>query len=177
MELQHHGILGQKWGKKNGPPYPLSRTGDWSAAERRQHKRNYKDLKRTYKKKGLYKGTPTKFLKDVETKDGDMIKDLKKTYSDAYNKQSLYAFELGVGAKKPTTKNINTLKTLNKQSTDAFKDLSKESFRLAEEALGRYSDIKLKGKRGLSLAQIGQMYIINSDNTWPEKGKKGVFEK
>lgn len=22
--LKHHGILGQKWGKKNGPPYPLS---------------------------------------------------------------------------------------------------------------------------------------------------------
>lgn len=22
-ELSHHGILGQKWGKKNGPPYPL----------------------------------------------------------------------------------------------------------------------------------------------------------
>lgn len=22
--LMHHGILGQKWGKKNGPPYPLS---------------------------------------------------------------------------------------------------------------------------------------------------------
>lgn len=21
--LAHHGILGQKWGKKNGPPYPL----------------------------------------------------------------------------------------------------------------------------------------------------------
>ena len=22
-ELKHHGILGQKWGVKNGPPYPL----------------------------------------------------------------------------------------------------------------------------------------------------------
>lgn len=25
-ELYHHGRLGQKWGKRNGPPYPLSRT-------------------------------------------------------------------------------------------------------------------------------------------------------
>lgn len=23
-DLTHHGILGQKWGKKNGPPYPLA---------------------------------------------------------------------------------------------------------------------------------------------------------
>lgn len=33
-DLQHHGILGQKWGRKNGPPYPLD-AGDHSAAERK----------------------------------------------------------------------------------------------------------------------------------------------
>jgi hypothetical protein len=33
-ELQHHGILGQKWGKRNGPPYPLD-SGDHSASEKK----------------------------------------------------------------------------------------------------------------------------------------------
>lgn len=32
--LSHHGILGMKWGKKNGPPYPLG-ASDHSASEKR----------------------------------------------------------------------------------------------------------------------------------------------
>ncbi len=32
--LAHHGILGQKWGKRNGPPYPLG-SGDHSASEKK----------------------------------------------------------------------------------------------------------------------------------------------
>ena len=31
--LEHHGILGQRWGKQNGPPYPLD-SGDHSASEK-----------------------------------------------------------------------------------------------------------------------------------------------
>ena len=32
--ISHHGILGQKWGNRNGPPYPLG-GGDYTAAEKR----------------------------------------------------------------------------------------------------------------------------------------------
>lgn len=35
--LTHHGILGQKWGKRNGPPYPLDES-DHSAAEKKAAK-------------------------------------------------------------------------------------------------------------------------------------------
>ena len=40
QELYHHGIQGQKWGKRNGPPYPLS-PEDYSAAEKKA--RDYQD--------------------------------------------------------------------------------------------------------------------------------------
>ena len=33
-ELCHHGILGQRWGRKNGPPYPLG-ASDHSASEKK----------------------------------------------------------------------------------------------------------------------------------------------
>ena len=33
-ELYHHGIKGQKWGKRNGPPYPLD-VNDYSASEKK----------------------------------------------------------------------------------------------------------------------------------------------
>ena len=50
LYLQHHGILGQKWGKRNGPPYPLG-YDKHSAAEKRQNPRSQIDGKSELSKK------------------------------------------------------------------------------------------------------------------------------
>ena len=44
--LQHHGIDGQKWGVKNGPPYPLDGSKPKQKESRRQKRKKYKELKK-----------------------------------------------------------------------------------------------------------------------------------
>lgn len=48
--LSHHGILGQKWGKKNGPPYPLG-SNDHSSSEKKAGWRKSLSEKRDRKNK------------------------------------------------------------------------------------------------------------------------------
>lgn len=63
----HHGILGQKWGKRNGPPYPLD-AKDHSASERRAGWRKSLDKDSPAKKSGLEEGEDRKGLSDNQKK-------------------------------------------------------------------------------------------------------------
>jgi len=52
-DLYHHGILGQKWGRKNGPPYPLDGS-DHSASERKAGwRKSINNEKKTESKENL----------------------------------------------------------------------------------------------------------------------------
>lgn len=50
LYLEHHGILGQKWGEKNGPPYPL-KGGSYSRSEVKKIYRARKNKNSIYSKK------------------------------------------------------------------------------------------------------------------------------
>lgn len=97
--LAHHGILGQKWGVKNGPPYPLG-GGDYTQTEHRKIKEARKNKYSIYNKKHydetLKKGTKLQTLaRDPNrTKDADMFyashtKADNKRYNAMFNHKTL----------------------------------------------------------------------------------------
>lgn len=60
--LAHHGILGMKWGKQNGPPYPLSDAKHDRVVQRAEKKRIRREKKADTRKKNILKD-PKKIVK------------------------------------------------------------------------------------------------------------------
>ena len=73
-ELQHHGVKGQEWGVRNGPPYPL---------DKRAAKSNYKELRKSkYVQAQIHKKPGT----SVYVNDWDEQRNMRNKVSDkAYN--------------------------------------------------------------------------------------------
>jgi len=82
--ISHHGILGQKWGKLNGPPYPLSKS-DLSAAEKKADNKNrsIKETNKPKQKSGLSQ-TQKENIEATLIVGGTIVSALLFTYSN-YN--------------------------------------------------------------------------------------------
>lgn len=109
--LAHHGILGQKWGKRNGPPYPLN-PEDHSKAERKAGWRksldNYKEYSKVKKKenasaiKRYYEETASKpeyiAKKHLREEQERIRQSLKERYPEqAKNDELVRKIAMGVG--------------------------------------------------------------------------------
>lgn len=149
-ELYHHGILGMKWGKKNGPPYPLA-ISDHSYSERKagwqksvnNKKRKMKDA--TYTKSDSFK--EKWFTQNIKAgKDKAPVSRAEKVGKETEN---------AVSAANRITKRVRENKDRNKPRES--KSMTDEQLKKAIDRMQleqRYDDLKSKdvgkGKSWLS---------------------------
>ena len=85
--LQHSGILGMKWGKRNGPPYPL----------------NYNDLsqeeKDQAKQKAVRSGNITEAVNNIDYFTDGELRELKERFKLDQEVKSLAAESINTGEK------------------------------------------------------------------------------
>lgn len=80
-ELYHHGIEGQRWGVRNGPPYPLKESFSTRVGRKRAERRVNRIEKVTKKKiasASLNKQLSSLHMEELRTQANEILKDDKR---------------------------------------------------------------------------------------------------
>ena len=123
-ELYHHGVKGQQWGERNGPPYPLDSKG----SSLRKQKKIYKKM--------------NKKLDDLEKTNNK----LNKLYDKAAKKTGTPESTVNV-YKKYTEKTYNLMKNKIKEAyTLEMKSINDETIKQGEAYINSASFRKIDSK-------------------------------
>lgn len=167
-ELYHHGIEGQRWGRRNGPPYPLSKAEN--RAIRRQAKRQAKQEK-ILRKRGLSSSAASKYAKEMSDEQLNSIIDRlqrEETYKKLVKKPD---------GKKSFKEKIlpSSNKNTKTDSPDSFKNTarniaSNSAKTLSSAYVKKLADDLFKGPPKLD-------WYVDSTGKWTVKGSSSDIEK
>jgi hypothetical protein len=180
-ELYHHGIKGQKWGQRNGPPYPLD-IEDHSTSEKKAN------WKRSLNKTNYDKSSKTGFfrkkvLETASNQANDPTYTLKNNINDKWSSLSdkqRKRIKIGAAAVVSALAIYGTYRVLkSKDGSVKFLDIEDHETYSTNPAYGRLRDIEraqLKGRniftRFLSEELIEDSLDAADDNSW--EGVNGV---
>lgn len=165
-EIYHHGILGQKWGKKNGPPYPLD-PSDRSAAEKKAARRE--------KVKQGFKNTAAVATATAATVGAAV--GVKKAVEEGKNNPNKVDAALKPGKDGKASKvekitrasndAVNEMQRANKQvhTSGTSRKISSEAHSLNDKELNARIDRMAREKRYRELKQEQNMIDNGSDRT------------
>lgn len=118
--LYHHGILGQKWGRKNGPPYPLD-ASDHSAAEKKAGWR--KSLENATKSDGIKGAVARAAARAVDRRDfqRDTRRDIMRNVIETKGFKNKISEAVGLGRSRTIARNqVITNKKLMEHSRNEW---------------------------------------------------------
>ena len=147
-ELYHHGILGQKWGKRNGPPYPLG-ASDHSAREKKAGWT--KSLKKTGTAIATYRKDVSSAKKRRETRDADIQKRYFKDMEDIER-----GYKRGQNLSEKDQKRENAA---DDRATESWKK-SKEQYKADKDAAKKELSKTIDVEKVKKVAKIGAAVAV-----------------
>lgn len=180
-ELYHHGRAGQKWGVRNGPPYPLSKgtvKSAYGGSKRSSSSSGRNDVVLTGKPKVKAKSLLTKRkekkqLKEIEKATKTLEEAIRKREEHINNKERVlregsarevyeYRNELTTKELEDVVKRISKRKELEKLSIEE----SEKGWKAVDRIMKKVGDVKDWTKTGVEMynAVNSVMNILDKDN-------------